>query len=50
MCVETSIHGGEKMGSKDFEIIDYLVKKNYINYGDTFNNTIFLDSKLIDQL
>lgn len=47
ICIETAEHSPIPPGIKNRDAIDYLTERDYLNYADTFNNTIFLDKRLL---
>jgi FkbM family methyltransferase len=44
-CIETLSYSENRTEVKNQEIIDFLKSKDYIVYGDTYINTIFVDRK-----
>jgi hypothetical protein len=45
ICIETISYSTKGQGVKDLEIIDYLERKGYLKYADTYINTIFVRSE-----
>lgn len=43
ICVETITYSEKRDGKKRYDIIDFLLGKNYFVYADTYINTIFVD-------
>lgn len=43
ICIETFAYG---VGTKNYEIIDYIKSKGYLIHADTFVNTLFIQKKL----
>lgn len=50
ICLETAEFSPIPPGKKTYDSIEYLKKSEYFVYADTFNNTIFIDKKYLDQL
>ena len=48
-CIETLTYTEDKTERKLDEIIEYMKSKDYIVYGDTYINTIFVDKKIWQQ-
>jgi len=46
-CIETLKYDQQQNGYKNIEIIDFMLEKNYMIYGDTRVNTIFCNKELI---
>ncbi len=47
ICVESNFEKSKTIWDKNYELIHYLKKENYVVYSDTFINTIFLQRKAI---
>lgn len=45
ICIETYAYG---VGKKNYEIIDFIKNKGYSIHADTFVNTIFIQTKLVN--
>jgi FkbM family methyltransferase len=50
LCVETAEFSPLPPGTKTQETISFIQDQDYMAYGDTFNNTIFIDSLYLNDL
>ena len=46
ICIETISFSNQSKGSKNTDLIDFIIDKGYILYADTFLNSIFVKKEV----
>lgn len=50
ICIETAEFDPVPPGKKEYDAINYLVENSYMQFADTFNNTIFIDKLYLNSI